>query len=295
MNTIADALPIIHGDSLVCDIGATKIISGFTHNRSLPDIQRATPNERSKILHTVEDLLMLQISNFGGRVNSVVLGCPGLIDRSGHIHHALYVDLSNTRLREELADRISAPVFVINDAKLQAFGLLEQQRDFVYISIGSGVGGAIAVNGKIVIGGQGFAGELGHFPIHGITHECRCGRVGCFDTVAGGINLIETLGHKWWSNFTCELRRTALHKAGESCAKLIDVLFLILNSPLFVICGNIVRNPEFQDSINEWLQRNSGYYRFNLRFQPDSWPLALQGAAFLTTNHQLGDHLWHEQ
>jgi predicted NBD/HSP70 family sugar kinase len=94
------------------------------------------------------------------------------------------------RLLGPMLDRIVPPVFVGNDADMGALGELRRgaglrRRDFVYLSSERGIGGGVVVNGELVLGSSGLAGEVGHLKVGGGTRRCACGQQGCWETEIG--------------------------------------------------------------------------------------------------------------
>ena len=98
-------------------------------------------------------------------------------------------------VRKRFADKYRAPVWVDNDVNLMALGehvtFPEKKSDeLIYIKIGSGIGAGILTHGRLHRGAQGCAGDIGHIAISEKTDVvCRCGNVGCLESVVGGIAL----------------------------------------------------------------------------------------------------------
>jgi len=98
-------------------------------------------------------------------------------------------------VRDRLAKKYKAPVWVDNDVNLMALGehSLTQEKssnELIYIKIGSGIGAGILTHGKLHRGAQGCAGDVGHIAINdSSTVLCRCGNLGCLEAVAGGLAL----------------------------------------------------------------------------------------------------------
>jgi len=98
-------------------------------------------------------------------------------------------------VRNRLAKKYNAPVWVDNDVNLMALGehSLTQEKssnELIYIKIGSGIGAGILTHGKLHRGAQGCAGDVGHIAINdSSTVLCRCGNLGCLEAVAGGLAL----------------------------------------------------------------------------------------------------------
>ena len=89
------------------------------------------------------------------------------------------------------------PVFVTNDANAAAigemtYGVAKGVKDFVVVTLGTGLGSGIVCNGKLVYGSDGFAGELGHTIVEENGRECACGRKGCLETYVSATGIVRT-------------------------------------------------------------------------------------------------------
>lgn len=140
-----------------------------------------------------------------GDIAAAGLSAPGPLDhRTGVIlttqNIAGFVD-ANFPLAARLAARLGGPpVFLDRDTVMAAIGegtvgAAKGLRDFVYLTVSTGVGGAIVSGGRVVRGVTNTAGELGHFPVDlaGGT-RCRCGGYDCVESYAAGRNLAEAFG-----------------------------------------------------------------------------------------------------
>ena len=97
-----------------------------------------------------------------------------------------------------LEQKTGLPVAVENDAKCAAIGEMQEGKgmkynNFLFLSYGTGIGGAIAVNGAIHHGSHGLAGALGHMTIHADGLECTCGRRGCYEMYASTNALLSSI------------------------------------------------------------------------------------------------------
>ena len=104
-----------------------------------------------------------------------------------------YVDV-----RAELGKYYSVPVAVTNDANAAAlgemlFGAARGMRDFISITLGTGLGSGIVANGEMIYGADGFAGELGHTIVDPNGRECACGRLGCLETYCSATGIRRTV------------------------------------------------------------------------------------------------------
>jgi len=129
----------------------------------------------------------------GGSPHSPVLGIgigiPGLVDiSSGTLLFAPNLKWHDVPLREIFSREFDVPAFVDNDANVAAlgeryFGAAQGSKDFVYLSIGVGLGGGIVLDGQLYRGIGGYAGEIGHMTITSDGERCNCGNCGCWETL----------------------------------------------------------------------------------------------------------------
>jgi glucokinase len=94
--------------------------------------------------------------------------------------------------------QIDVPVVLTNDANAAAmgemiFGGAKGMKDFIILTLGTGLGSGIVINGQVVYGHTGFAGELGHTIIVPGGRDCGCGRHGCYETYASASGLVRTV------------------------------------------------------------------------------------------------------
>jgi glucokinase len=97
-----------------------------------------------------------------------------------------------------IKEKINLPVAITNDANAAAigemiFGGAKKIKDFIILTLGTGLGSGIVVNGELVYGHTGFAGELGHTIIVPGGRDCGCGRQGCLETYASASGLVRTV------------------------------------------------------------------------------------------------------
>ena len=127
---------------------------------------------------------------------SVGIGCPGAVDEAGRVvKSAANLPFRDTFLGDVLKPELGAPVYLSNDANTAALGeaVLGAGRgseSFVMITLGTGVGGGIVIDGRIHSGFNGYAGEIGHIIIDMHGRMCRCGQRGCLEAYASANALI---------------------------------------------------------------------------------------------------------
>lgn len=134
----------------------------------------------------------------------VGLAVAGTVDSSGLIVSAPNLPLAGINIKELLNKALAARVFLDNDANLAALGektkgIAKPFDNFILLTLGTGIGGGIFLNGQLYRGYQGAAGEIGHMVIQTGGPLCACGRSGCLEALASGTALIrqaEQLMHK---------------------------------------------------------------------------------------------------
>ncbi|MDR1001937.1 MAG: ROK family protein [Oscillospiraceae bacterium] len=118
------------------------------------------------------------------------VGCPGVINtKSGVVEYSNNLDFYNLPLAKMLTERINIPVILGNDANAAALGEVlagaaKGARNAVAVTLGTGVGAGIITDGKIYLGCNGSAGEIGHTLLVKGGELCTCGRRGCFEAYA---------------------------------------------------------------------------------------------------------------
>lgn len=128
---------------------------------------------------------------------TVGVGLPGLIDRDGRMYAAPHLDDPTDgplEARAILAERLGRTVAVDNDAACHAIaewrlGAAQGIDHFLMVTLGSGIGGGVVMDGRVQRGKHGFAGEFGHMMVDPDGPPCPCGRRGCWERYASGQGL----------------------------------------------------------------------------------------------------------
>jgi glucokinase len=124
------------------------------------------------------------------KVGGVGIGVPGAVNAAtGEVHFAPNLDWRNVPLGPELSQRVGAPVVLDNDVNVavlgeQRFGAARGRDHVVGVWVGTGIGGGLVVDGKLVRGARGSAGELGHSVLIPDGPQCGCGARGCVEALA---------------------------------------------------------------------------------------------------------------
>lgn len=179
--------------SIGIDIGGTKIAAGVVDESGnlLAKQQRATnPEDPAAIERTVIDLASELASDY--EVGGVGVAAAGFVssDRATVIF-APNIAWRDHPLQERIQPSLGLPVVVENDANAAGwaefrFGVGRQVADMVMLTVGTGLGGAIIVDSKLLRGAHGVAAEIGHVRMVPDGHMCGCGHPGCWEQYASG-------------------------------------------------------------------------------------------------------------
>ena len=183
------------------DIGGTKIAVGIVDSdgRILARAERPTNTADGgpAILDRAGDMIAELISSSSVKVGGIGVASGGQADPdTGVIHSAtpLIPGWVGIRIKDTLEERFGVPVRAMNDASAAAvgewrFGAARGVDDFVLLTIGTGVGGGIFEDGKLLRGVRGAAGSIGHMVIHRDGRPCNCGSRGCLEAYTGGLSI----------------------------------------------------------------------------------------------------------
>ncbi|MEZ3160897.1 ROK family glucokinase [Microbacterium sp. BWT-B31] len=174
------------------DIGGTKIAGGVVDERGeiIDQLRVETPVDTTELSHAVADMANHLADHHD--VSAVGVAAAGFIDKSQSVViHAPNIAWRDYPLRQTLQALISWPVTIENDANAAGwgefrFGAGRDVDDMVMLTLGTGVGGAIMIDGELFRGGHGIAGELGHVRFIRDGRRCGCGQNGCLEQYASG-------------------------------------------------------------------------------------------------------------
>lgn len=186
------------------DLGGTFIKGGIVNENGEILLCDKTPTEVEKGDHGVAEniarLALDLLSRLGlttSDVEGLGIGSPGMIDSArGNVIYANNLGWENFMIGEELSSMLGGiPVKIGNDANVAAlgevkFGAARNYSSAIMITLGTGVGGGIVIDGKLVEGNLGAGAELGHTVIVHGGEQCSCGRRGCFEAYSSATALV---------------------------------------------------------------------------------------------------------
>lgn len=186
------------------DIGGTTVKIGLFDREGCVldkwEIPTVKDNEGASILPDVAQSLLDKMKEKGIERDDLVgigVGAPGAVDRDGNlVSGAVNLGWKSFNIPEVLSAYIDVPVKAANDANAAAFGEMWQgggkgYTNMVAVTLGTGVGGGIIVDGNILTGASGGGGEIGHIHINDDEAEsCGCGKKGCLEQYASATGIV---------------------------------------------------------------------------------------------------------
>ena len=276
------------------DLGGTNIAAGIVdvtgkliYKSSLP-----TRKERhySEIINDMAELVKTIVADAGYNISdikAVGIGCPGTVDNSrGMVVYANNIKMDHVPLADEFRKYIDAPVNIENDANAAAYGEYiangNGAESYIFMTLGTGVGGGIIINGKIYRGFNCAGAEIGHSSIVLNGKTCTCGKKGCLECYASVTALIEqtegkmkecpdSMMNEWTKKYGKVSGRTAFEcaKAGDKAAIEVKDRYIryiaegvsnminIFQPDMFVIGGGISNEgDELLIPIKEFVYKN---------------------------------------
>ena len=186
-------------ETIGVDLGGTKMLVGVVDDGQRIHYEGGEPSIGLSEDQVVEDLAreLKEAREARPDVVAAGLGIPATIDHErGVAIHAVNLDITDVPIREEMKKRLDLPVFVDNDANVAAYaeylyGAGRGTRNMVMLTIGTGIGGGLILNGGIYRGSTGGGAELGHIVIveDGLPCQGNCPNHGCVETYASGTAL----------------------------------------------------------------------------------------------------------
>ncbi|MBD5516779.1 MAG: ROK family glucokinase [Lachnospiraceae bacterium] len=261
------------------DIGGTTVKLGlFDNSGNVLDkweIPTRTENGGTNILPDIAQSIQDKMSEKNidkENVAGVGVGAPGPVDGAGIIHKAVNLGWNEMNLKQELSTLLSGMrVEGGNDANVAALGEMwkgggQGYGNLVAVTLGTGVGGGIIINGKIMTGATGSGGEIGHIHVEDEESEaCGCGNYGCLEEYASATGITRLANRKLQaSDKDSVLRQGEVSaktvfdavKAGDELAievaqqfgdylgKGLAVIAGVINPEIFVIGGGVSKAGE---------------------------------------------------
>ncbi len=186
------------------DIGGTNTVFGIVDARgnviassSIKTQKHNNFDDYLDELHT-EATRLIEANDAVDKIQGIGIGAPNANYYTGCIDNAVNLPWPSLPLAQLVSDKFGIPVAVTNDANAAAlgemtYGAARGLKDFIMITLGTGVGSGIVINGQVVYGHDGLAGELGHVIVKRNNGRlCGCGRTGCLETYCSATGVART-------------------------------------------------------------------------------------------------------
>ena len=201
------------------------------------------------------DALMPIIDTVGGieKIKALGIGAPNGNYYNGTIEYAANLVWQGVvPIAKKFEEALGIPVIVTNDANAAAvgeftYGVARGMKNFIMITFGTGVGSGIYINGQLVLGCDGLAGELGHLTVIPGGRTCGCGRKGCLETYCSATGVARTAREYLDKRDTPSLLRDIkpeditsfeVYKAAVAGDELAKEIFEVTGSMLGEACAN---------------------------------------------------------
>ncbi len=189
------------------DLGGTKILAAVVNgkNQIIGRAKRSTPaQEGATALMAALEAASLEAVAAAGLSSRDLLGCgigsPGPLDlERGVILHSPNLNVKEFPLGPGLAERLGIKVKVWNDVRVGGYGEFRLGsghgfQDLLAAFVGTGIGGCVIVNGTMLLGTTGNAGEIGHIVVKAAGPRCGCGQRGCLEALASRSAIVKRIG-----------------------------------------------------------------------------------------------------
>lgn len=189
------------------DLGGTTMIAGIVNeeNEIIEELETETLAAAGpdKVIERMTELIVGVIKKANvNKISHIGLGCPGMLDRiNGIVTYSNNLEWENVNIREKVQNYFNFPVYLENDGNCAALGEYKKgsgkySHSMVMITLGTGIGGGIIIDNKILHGKNGNANILGHIVMVSDGELCTCGRKGCWEAYASVSALIKMAERK---------------------------------------------------------------------------------------------------
>lgn len=249
------------------DLGGTQLKYGVIDEKGKIDFYEKTnsPAIIKDLLNLLEKLWESLKRDKKKRIEAAGFGFPGIFNLKDQkiFQSPNYPELDNFELIPSLSQFIDVPFWVNNDANMAGFGEYKcgagkGAQSMILLTIGTGVGGGIILNGKLWQGNCGFAGEVGHVTVHPNGEKCNCGSRGCLETevsahkIAKNYNSLKKTREKISAEEVClrakkgeRAARKAFAQAGFYLGIGLSIVINLLNPEKILLGGGVMEARDF--------------------------------------------------
>jgi glucokinase len=193
--TTATTRPLVGTLVAGVDVGGTKMSIVVTDERDTIHYQRVAPTDTSALVRQLAGMIDDARRGVGEGIAAVGVAIPGQVDpEDGSVSTAVNLGISHLPLGSILQSELGIPAFVEHDARAAVVWLSRHAADgtvlapssVAFLAIGTGLAAGIVLDGALLRGDNGLAGEIGHIVVDPAGAECPCGMRGCLETIVAG-------------------------------------------------------------------------------------------------------------
>ncbi|OAT14871.1 N-acetylmannosamine kinase [Buttiauxella noackiae ATCC 51607] len=242
-------------NTLAIDIGGTKLAAALINSQHEISLRTEIPTPAHAEPQALEQAMAHLVAVYEGKAQRVAIASTGIIDNG--ILTALNPDnlggLNQFPLQATVERLTGLPCVVLNDAQAAAWAeychLSAQFKHVTFITVSTGVGGGIVINGELLTGPHAFAGHIGHTQADPNGPMCGCGRVGCVEAIASGRAIAAGAQHDLLGKNAREIFALAqegneqaqqlVARSAQAICQLIANLKALLDTECIVLGGSV--------------------------------------------------------
>ncbi len=256
---------------LSIDIGGTSIKFGIIKNNIILESNNLEINSDSNIIQICNELYIDYNNKYD--IEGISLCTPGFPDEEKMLIKAGSPNLQDINNKEFFKD-VDIKKTIINDVNAQGYYFNKhlKYKNFIVVTVGTGIGGSIIINNKVITGKNGWAGEIGHISTIYNRKECNCTRKCCSENSGSVRALVENTSSKNGYDFIIKLKKDKLSYNEKnvyelwklSLAELCGNLINIFNPEAIVFSGALLSNNNF---LVEEISKNAKDFCFDIMYE----------------------------
>lgn len=185
------------------DLGGTNIGIGIVDDENNLICKESNPTKKERGFNKITEDIVILISKIiktnnisKDEIRGIGIGVPGIINpQNGVVVNCVNLKWNNVDIKKAIEDKLNIPVSVGNDATVAGVaelvvGAMKGCKSGVLITLGTGIGGGIIINGEVYDGFHGVGSEIGHMIVGENYYNCNCGRNGCLETFSSSTAII---------------------------------------------------------------------------------------------------------
>ncbi|TNV20993.1 ROK family protein [Buttiauxella sp. B2] len=288
-------------NTLAIDIGGTKLAAALINAQHEVLQRMEIPNPSNAMPEALKQALAELVEPYQGKAQRVAIASTGIIDKG--ILTALNPDnlggLNQFPLQATVENLTGLPCVVLNDAQAAAWAeycyLSTQFKHITFITVSTGVGGGIVVNGELLTGPRAFAGHIGHIQADPNGPRCGCGRVGCIEAIASGraiaAGALQDLEGKNAREIFAEAQsghsqaQQLVARSAQAICQLIANLKALLDTECIVLGGSVGLAQGYRQQVEQHLSTLPAAFHvpiYSAHYQHDA---GLMGAALWSEHY----------